>query len=289
MNGFLLVDKQANCTSFDVVAKVRNLTKVKTGHLGTLDPKASGVLVLALGKATRLIEYLSDGYKSYIFDISWGKSTDSHDADGNVTYENDSVPNISDLELLILNFKGDILQYPPKYSALKINGKRAYNLARNNIDFELKARRMHVYDITILSHEKKITRFEIKVSKGFYVRSLARDIVDLLGLAGHVTYLRRIDIAYFSCDKFLDSDEIFKFKDSNIVVNNIINMNQLYFTSNNVYLSERYRRDIANGCNIRINNLPFSEDSIISLRLGKELAAICCYKSNKLIIKKMFI
>ncbi len=288
MNGFLLVDKQTNCTSFDVVAKVRNLTKVKTGHLGTLDPKASGVLVLALGKATRLIEYLSNDYKSYIFDIKWGKSTDSHDADGNVTYENGKIPDLQILNNLIKNYKGSIIQYPPKYSALKINGKRAYNLARNNIEFELKARRMHVYDITILLHDKNFTRFKIKVSKGFYVRSLARDIVADLKLAGHVSYIRRTDVGNFENFTLLNSDKIFESKDSKLLSKYFHHINDIYL-KNNFYLAEKYRKIITNGCAININNLPFREEGIISLRLGKQLAAISIYSNNRLTIKKMFI
>jgi tRNA pseudouridine55 synthase len=289
MDGFLVVDKQPNCTSFDIVAKVRNITKSKVGHLGTLDPKASGVLILALGKATRLIEYFMNDDKSYIFDIKWGISTDSHDAEGNATYKSENRIALNEIQKSLPQFKGKIMQIPPIYSALKINGKRAYNLARKNIDFTLNAREMHVYNLEILSHNSEYTRFNVRASKGFYVRALARDIIDHLGLAGHISYLRRTKLGLFDNKNMINSDDLFSNINQSDISSNKYDINDVFYLKNNLFISDNYQILVRNGVNININNLPFNEDDIISVRLGKQLAAICKYKSGKIIIKKMLI
>ena len=202
LNGWLVINKDLGMTSRQVVNIVKKTLNVKKiGHAGTLDPLATGVLALAVGKATKTVKYIMDGIKKYSFTIKWGISTDTQDAEGKITSKSNKKPDEIKLKAILKNIVGEINQIPPKFSAIKVNGKRAYNLARNGKKFILKSRKVFLKKIEVVEKNvKKIpsTSFEIESGKGFYVRSLVRDICKKLDVDGHVIELKRIESEPFN-------------------------------------------------------------------------------------------
>ena len=200
MHGFISIDKPLGITSHDVVAMVRRISRIKrVGHAGTLDPGASGVLVLAVGASTRLIEYVQDEtHKTYEATIQLGSATDSDDADGSVISQV-AVPVFteSSLRRILDAFVGPILQVPPKVSAIHVDGQRMYDLARKGIAPELPARPVHISSIALRGFTTDTISLEISWGKGTYIRSLARDIGTALGTAGHLCALRRTAVGTF--------------------------------------------------------------------------------------------
>jgi tRNA pseudouridine55 synthase len=194
INGFLVVDKPASLTSHDVVAKVRRGTGIKKiGHAGTLDPMATGVLVLCLGYATRLSEYVMASTKVYHATVKFGVETDTYDADGHVTAEHDASHITREhIEATLPQFRGDILQVPPMYSAIQKNGKRLYDLARAGIEVEREPRPVTIYTLELLRWVWPQALVEVKCSAGTYIRSLAYDMGQALGIGAHLTNLRRV-------------------------------------------------------------------------------------------------
>jgi tRNA pseudouridine55 synthase len=200
MHGFLNIDKPAGMTSHDVVARVRRIAGQKrVGHAGTLDPAASGVLVLALGTATRLIEYVQDlTTKRYLAVVRLGASTTTDDAEGQVTAES-PVPALDeqDLERLLARFRGTILQVPPMYAALHHEGRRLHELARAGITVERPARPVTIERLELLAWEAPLVTLDVRCGKGTYIRALARDIGAALGCGGHLASLRRTAVGAF--------------------------------------------------------------------------------------------
>ncbi|MGQ0504802.1 MAG: tRNA pseudouridine(55) synthase TruB [Myxococcaceae bacterium] len=200
MNGVLVVDKPAGPTSFDVVARVRSLLKIKkVGHTGTLDPMATGVLPLCLGDATKIAGFITEGDKAYDAVIALGKETDTQDAMGKVTAEAPA-PTFSreQLEAALDNFRGTFPQLPPMYSAIKIAGRRLYELARAGQDIPREAREVTVYTLTLQTHTQSALTVSVKCSKGFFVRTLAYDLGRVLGCGAHLQALRRTQSGPFS-------------------------------------------------------------------------------------------
>ena len=208
MNGWLILDKPLGISSAHAVAKVKRLLKPsKIGHAGTLDPLASGILPLALGEATKTVGYMMDAKKSYAFSVSWGQERSTDDAEGGVVYESVSRPTKIDIDNILQYFTGDIAQTPPSYSAIKVDGKRAYDMARGGEDVELKARKVRVNSLEMVSYHADSADFVVLCGKGTYVRSLARDMGRKLGCYGYVSCLRRLSVGKFdeSCAISLDN------------------------------------------------------------------------------------
>ncbi len=205
VHGWLVLDKPSGITSTVAVAIVkRQFNAAKAGHAGTLDPLASGVLPIALGEATKTVPFVVDGSKSYRFTVRWGVETKSDDAEGDAARTSDTRPSRSDIEAVLDQFTGDIMQTPPIYSAIKVAGARAYDLARDGEDFKIAARQVHVSRLAVESvPDPDHCVFEADCGKGTYVRALARDIGQLLGCFGHVSALRRTRVGVFG-----DSDTI---------------------------------------------------------------------------------
>jgi len=193
VHGWLVVDKPAGITSTSVVNKVRwALNAQKAGHAGTLDPEATGVLAVALGEATKTVPYITDALKSYRFSVRLGQSTNTDDAEGEVISESDARPTDAEIEAALPQFVGDIMQVPPKFSAVKIDGERAYKLARADEDFEIAARPLYVDELTLIERpDTDHVVLEMVCGKGGYVRAIARDLGEVLGCFGHVQWLRR--------------------------------------------------------------------------------------------------
>ena len=199
LDGWLVIDKPYDMGSTTVVNRLkRYLHPSKIGHAGTLDPLATGVLPIALGQATKTIPYVMDGDKIYQFEVSWGKETTTDDVEGDVVFESDKRPSLNEIENILPEFMGEILQTPPMYSAIKINGQRAYDLARKGESVELKARPVTIKELKVLSHTQDKTLFEVCCSKGTYVRSLGHDLGRKLNCFGYITVLRRTKCGPFS-------------------------------------------------------------------------------------------
>jgi tRNA pseudouridine55 synthase len=231
MNGWIILDKPLGMGSTQGVGAVKRAlreggyTKVKVGHGGTLDPLATGVLPIALGEATKLAGRMLDASKIYEFTIGFGEETDTLDLEGKVIAESDVLPTRAEIEAILPRFTGPIEQVPPAFSALKVDGKRAYDLARAGEAVELKSRNVIISDLCVFASSREPILFtrrredakelrEItltaQVSKGTYIRSLARDIAKALGTVGHVTMLRRTKAGPFTLDAAISLDILFE-------------------------------------------------------------------------------
>jgi tRNA pseudouridine55 synthase len=208
--GFLNINKPKDMTSHDVVNILRKLTKERQiGHSGTLDPFATGVLPIAVGKATRLIEYLEDD-KEYLAEVSFGKNTDTYDSEGQITFESNIKITEQDVLNELNNFQGDIEQYPPIYSAIKVKGKKLYEYARNGQSVEIKPRKITIYKIELKSFDYNKQKAEILIScsKGTYIRSIAYDLGKILNCGAYLSGLIRTKAGSFSIENSVQLENI---------------------------------------------------------------------------------
>ena len=200
VSGWICLDKSYDLTSTHAVGRVRRIFNAqKAGHAGTLDPLATGVLPIALGEATKTVPFLMDADKAYRFTIAWGRTTATYDREGETLATSDVRPALAQVEAVLPRFVGEIQQVPPAYSAIKVDGERAYDLARAGERVELKARPVSVYAARIVDAlDADHVTLEIECGKGTYVRALVRDIADALGACGHVSELRRTRVGGFT-------------------------------------------------------------------------------------------
>tara|TARA_B100000929_G_scaffold116293_1_gene92223 strand:+ start:1108 stop:1995 length:888 start_codon:yes stop_codon:yes gene_type:complete len=191
-SGWIFIDKPEGKTSFDIIRHIKKILKIKKiGHSGTLDPIASGILGIGIGEATKSIPFFSKR-KEYKFEITFGKSKDTDDISGKTTKTSEIIPTIEQISNCLNEFIGSISQVPPNYSAVKVNGRRAYKLARNDINFELKEKKIEIYNLQCTGQVSPYTfSFIADCSSGTYIRSLARDIGIKLNTLGYISYLRR--------------------------------------------------------------------------------------------------
>lgn len=203
ISGWIILDKPAGPTSTACVNKLRWAFEAKkAGHAGTLDPAATGVLAVAFGEATKCVPYVADALKAYLFTVSFGAATNTDDAEGEVIDRSDSRPEDDEIRAALGRFTGEIMQVPPKYSAVKIDGERAYKLARDGEDFEVEARPLWVESLELVSRPDANTAvLRMVCGKGGYVRSIARDLGEALGCFGHVLELRREWSGPFDCEE----------------------------------------------------------------------------------------
>ncbi len=212
LHGWIILDKPVGLGSTQAVGAVKRLLreagepKTKVGHGGTLDPLASGVLPIALGEATKLAGRMLDATKVYEFTIRFGAETDTLDAGGVIVATSDVVPSAAEIAAILPRFIGPITQVPPAYSALKIDGKPAYARARAGEELEMKAREVTVHALDLAEFEGSYATLSATVSKGTYIRSLARDIAQALGTVGHVAYLRRTKAGPFDLESAISLD-----------------------------------------------------------------------------------
>ena len=209
ISGWVVLNKPYDFTSTQAVGKVRWLfAAAKAGHAGTLDPLATGILPIALGEATKAVPQVQDGTKVYRFSIVWGSATTTDDTEGEVIATSDVRPDQAALEAVLPQFTGTIMQRPPIFSALKIDGERAYDLARAGEVVELQPRPIDVDAIELIEHGAEKTILEVTCGKGTYVRSLARDIAEVLGTRGHVGSLHRAAVGPFSDEDAITIEEL---------------------------------------------------------------------------------
>ena len=250
MNGFLLVDKKSGISSSQVVQKVKKkLSLDKVGHLGTLDLEAEGLLVLAINRATKFSNYFLSADKSYYVEIRFGIVTDSDDASGNVIKKSKFNLSQNEVKKEVQSFLGVSMQKPPFYSALKYKGKPLYKYARKGEFIKKDARKIEVKRISKISLTKDICSFEIKCTKGTYIRSIARDLGEKIGCGAHMKYLRRLSQEKFLLNEALPIDQLTK--------NKIIKIEDAFSDYKKISLDQNQVKVFVNGGKIKLKKLPF--------------------------------
>jgi tRNA pseudouridine55 synthase len=210
VSGWICLDKPLDMGSTEAVTKVRRLFNAqKAGHAGTLDPLATGILPIALGEATKTVPFLMEADKVYRFTIAWGTATASFDREGEVTATSDVRPTPGQLAEVLPRFVGEIDQIPPDYSAIKVDGQRAYDLAREGVALALKPRRVTIYSAEVVgAPDEAHVEIELHCGKGVYVRAIVRDLAEMLGACGHVSALRRLRVGRFSIDNAIALEKL---------------------------------------------------------------------------------
>lgn len=281
MDGILIIDKEKNYTSRDIVNIVGKALKTKkVGHTGTLDPLATGVLVICVGKATKLVDILTNHDKEYIADITFGIKTDTLDITGNILKEENKIIKKEDIIKVLNSYKKEYDQQVPLYSAIKINGKKLYEYARENIDIELPTRRVKIYDIKLLNYEiinnKTHIKIKCNVSKGTYIRSLIRDIGSSLNTVATMTDLRRTKLGNFNIEDSIKIEDINSSK--------IHSIEEVLKDYKQVEVSGNLEFKIKNGC--KIENI-YNEEYVLFKNID---GIIGLYKNENNILKpyKMF-
>ena len=212
IQGWLNIYKPLNISSFAIIRRIKKKFNIdKIGHGGTLDPLAEGILPIAVGKTTKLIPFINSDVKEYEFEIKWGEQTSTDDREGKIIERTDNIPTLENIKIKLKEFRGIIIQKPPKASAIKIKGERAYNLLRQNIDFEVGEKNVQIFETKIINWENElITKIKIKCGKGFYVRSFARDLAEKLDSKGHVHSLKRTKVGKFNINNANLLDDLLK-------------------------------------------------------------------------------
>lgn len=282
--GFLNIYKPKGLTSHDVVARLRKITKVRQiGHTGTLDPFATGVLPICIGKATRLIEYLDDD-KGYLATVQFGKNTATYDLEGEITATFDKKVTEEDVKNALKDFEGEISQIPPIYSAIKVNGKKLYDYARQGQDIEIKPRKVTISKIELKEFDKTSQSAKITVacSKGTYIRSIAYDLGAKLGCGGYLTALERTKAGKFQVNTAIKLEDLTEVSQ---IIENLINpLDMLNIPIHN--LSENERERVSHG--MSICNSDFPDSDIVILSYGGRIYAIGKVEQNKILVKKVF-
>jgi len=207
INGWINLNKPVEYTSTQMVGKIRYAMKAqKAGHGGTLDPLASGILPIALGEATKTVNFIQDAIKTYEFEVTWGEQRTTDDSEGQAIQSSDKRPSNQEITALLSDFIGDIEQIPPQFSAIKINGDRAYDIARDGEVADIKSRIIYIESLEVLEHKGDKTLFKCVCGKGTYIRSIARDMGQRLGCFGYVSTLKRTQVGVFTLDNSISLD-----------------------------------------------------------------------------------
>lgn len=261
MDGIILINKQKGYTSHDAVNKVKHILNEKVGHTGTLDPNATGLLPILVGKGTKLSQYLINHDKEYEVELKLGIKTDTADSEGKILEEKEVMGSIlekENLQTILESFIGKQKQVPPMYSAIKVNGKKLYEYARKNIKIELQPREIEIYKIVLLDINKteKIIKFSVKCSKGTYIRSLCEDIAKGLGTIGYMKELNRTKVGIFNIENSISVEELEKHKEEkNILESYIISIEnvfiQIYGNDNFVSLDDKKLELLYNGVKLK--------------------------------------
>lgn len=290
LSGWLAIDKPQKMTSVDVLAIIKRMVKFKKiGHAGTLDPDATGVLLIAVGEATKLVELAMNKVKQYRFTIRFGKATDTLDAAGKVLEEDNRLPSEAALQAALQNHLGKQIQVPPAYSAIKVNGKRAYDMARDNVDFELKGREVELFDASIKMISAIEAECEITTGRGYYVRSLMRDICRDCDVLGHVSSLRRTKVGKFKEDDAILLED-FKTLVHNVGKPSLENLiRPLDAVLDDILVQQVEARDalrLQQGQKLLVNN--YKEGDVVLTKCDNKIIAICKFEEGLLKPKTVF-
>lgn len=258
MDGILNVLKPPGMTSFDVVAYLRGVLRIKKiGHTGTLDPGAVGVLPVCIGKATKAIEYLVDKDKVYRAELTLGISTDTQDGFGKILSEIEVKASQGEILSAVKSFVGKYSQVPPMYSAIKINGKKLYELARSGIEVERSPREVEVHFINVYYIKSSRVIFDVGCSKGTYIRTLCSDIGDKLGCGGHMSFLVRTRAGNFDLDGALTLEDIKKLAGENSLESKLTGIDEVFGGYSKICLNERDTKKFLNGAFVNIKDTSF--------------------------------
>jgi tRNA pseudouridine55 synthase len=281
--GWLNVYKPINISSFGVINKIKKkFNLLKLGHAGTLDPLAEGVLPIAIGKTTKLISLINDKIKCYEFEVKWGEETSTDDREGEIIKTSDYVPDKKNIEKKLKDFVGNIKQKPPKASAVKIKGKRAYQRLRNNEKFETSEKPVKVYSLKLINQPKtNISSFKIECGKGFYVRSFARDIGHSFNSSAHVYSLKRTKVGKFTIKNSILLDDLLKISQTPFGIRGFhVSMSMLDDIPAFEIDNEEMLKDISHGKIVKVNfkDLPkppnSSEDKIYLATKKNEVVSL---------------
>jgi len=312
MNGIINVLKPAGMTSFDVVGFLRRMTgQKKIGHTGTLDPSAVGVLPVCVGNATKAIDFLIDKDKVYRAEITLGWATDTQDSSGSVIYSNEVEVNNEKITDTILSFIGEIDQLPPMYSAIKIEGKKLYELARQGETVERQPRKIKIYDIKVIriweeqaylpqisgrgNSETRLVKkalFDVHCSKGTYIRTLCHDIGEKLGCGGHMSFLVRTRAGKFSLDTALTLEDIKELSEAKILEQNLIPVETVFEELNIIQLNEKDTHKYNNGVRLHLKNNSFDSSTLVRVYDNKRvfigIGEILCNGETRYLKSKKF-
>jgi len=295
-SGIINVYKEAGYTSFDVVAKLRGILHIKKiGHTGTLDPDAVGVLPICIGKATKVCDMLTNTDKTYVATLLMGVSTDTYDISGTVLDKKEVKVTTEMVEKTIKSFIGEQDQIPPMYSAIKVNGKKLYELAREGKVIERKARRINIYNIEIIDTNLPRVKMRIDCSKGTYIRSLCNDIGEKLGCYGCMENLVRERVGNFSIDNTIIIEEIQSLMNENRVEEVVLPIDSVFSSYPKIKVKAESQKACLNGAKLKFSDLVdgcYNENSRhkyfrLYLENG-EFVGIYQKKQNNLVIEKMF-
>lgn len=261
MDGIILINKQKGYTSHDVVNKVRHILNEKVGHIGTLDPNATGLLPILVGRGTKLSQYLINHDKEYEVELKLGTKTDTADEEGKVIEEKEVDGNIlekENVQNVLESFIGKQKQVPPMYSAIKVKGKKLYEYARKNIEVTVEPRNIEIYEIVLLDINKvdHIIKFSVKCSKGTYIRSLCEDVAKRLGTIGYMKELNRTKVGIFDIKNSISLEELEKYKEEKAILeSHIISIEnvfiQIYGNDNFVSFDDKKLELLYNGVKLK--------------------------------------
>ncbi|MCH1623740.1 tRNA pseudouridine(55) synthase TruB [Fredinandcohnia quinoae] len=270
MDGILLLHKPKGMTSHDCVFKVRKLLKMKkVGHTGTLDPDVSGVLPICLGRATKIVEFITAEDKTYVGEVTLGYSTTTEDSSGDIVSEKkvDRVISKSEIEDVFMSLTGEITQTPPMYSAVKVNGKRLYEYARKGIEVERPSRNIHIHELVLLDGKDEYKgdtvsfRFKVTCSKGTYVRTLAVQIGEKLGFPAHMSDLTRISSGNFLINQCISLSEVEQKVQDHTINTCLISIEDALLHLPNVMINDKVAEKVKNGA---VLPLPEGFDHILT-------------------------
>ncbi|MDN5248304.1 MAG: tRNA pseudouridine(55) synthase TruB [Wolbachia endosymbiont of Tyrophagus putrescentiae] len=274
MHGWLNIDKPVGISSAQVVNRIKKIFSVKkAGHLGTLDPLASGVLPVAIGEATKTIPYVHSDVKAYNFTVKWGQQTTTDDSEGEVIKNSSIKPGYEQINCATKSFIGEVMQIPPEFSAIKINGVRAYKFARAGQEINMKPRLVYIHELKLLSVDtmNNCANFSVVCGSGVYVRSIARDLGIVLNCFGHVTELRRTMVGDFKVEESVVVEQLAE--DKVVSIASILKKTML-----RIEISREEVKKIRDGQKIILNNLCNLKDcDICYIIMGDLPIAICSF------------
>ncbi len=295
-NGIICVNKPQDFTSFDVVAKMRGMAKIKRcGHAGTLDPMATGVLPIFFGTATRACDILPDGDKRYTASFKLGVTTDTLDITGKVLSQRESGVTKEQIVAVLDNFRGEIEQVPPMFSAVQVGGQRLYDLARQGIEVERKPRKVNVFLLELLNFDEKTQsgQLDIKCSRGTYIRSIIADMGECLGSGAIMTGLVRTQAAGFSLDDCITLEQAQELTNEGTLLDKILPIDRVFADYPKIYLCQAQSRMFLNGVKLDLNRVKFKHENTVHTVYSdqKEFMGLAVTDTEKmeLIIYKMFM
>ncbi|TCK97942.1 tRNA pseudouridine synthase B [Natranaerovirga hydrolytica] len=257
LNGILNIYKEKGYTSHDVVAKLRKIcNQKKIGHTGTLDPEATGVLPICLGKATKISQFLTDDTKEYKTTLQLGVTTDTQDHTGSIIDKSEVDVTQEDIEKIAKSFEGNYEQLPPMFSALKVKGKKLYELARQGIEIERKTRPVHIYSIKLGAYDKQHQSIDmtVKCSKGTYIRTLCHDMGQALGCGGHMSQLTRTQVGQFRLEDSITLKELEDYFSLDIQ-KHLLPVDKIFLNYNAITIEQKYDKYLYNGNKINMDEI----------------------------------